>query len=93
VHVQPYARRRFDGLRADTPEVITEKTADGVPYTITRHILGSAPAKLPIPEPQCMELGQLIDGEKFTDPFGKVEAEALRGRVLRVGKHRFAQIK
>src|SRR3546814_2389408 len=37
VHVQPYARRRFDGLRADTPEVITEKTADGVPYTITRH--------------------------------------------------------
>src|SRR3546814_7532542 len=45
VHVQPYARRRFDGLRADTPEVITEKTADGVPYTITRHILGSAPAK------------------------------------------------
>ncbi len=60
VHVQPYARRRFDGLRADIPEVITEKTADGVPYTITRHILGSAPAKLPIPEPQCMELGQLI---------------------------------
>ncbi|EBY9795352.1 GTPase [Salmonella enterica subsp. enterica serovar Minnesota] len=60
VRVEPYARRRFDGLRADTPEVITEKTADGTPYTITRHILGSAPAKLPIPEPQCMELGQLI---------------------------------
>lgn len=52
VHVQPYARRRFDGLRADTPEVITEKTSDGTPYTITRHILGSAPAKLPIPTPQ-----------------------------------------
>ncbi|AMR77697.1 TPA: GTPase [Pseudomonas aeruginosa] len=61
VHVQPYARRRFDGLRADTPEVITEKTSDGTPYTITRHILGSAPAKLPIPTPQCMELGQLIE--------------------------------
>lgn len=60
VHVEPYARRRFDGLRADTPEVITEKTSDGTPYTITRHILGSAPAKLPIPEPQCLELGQLI---------------------------------
>ena len=28
---QPYARRRFDGLRADTPEVITEKTSDGTP--------------------------------------------------------------
>ncbi|OZI62813.1 MULTISPECIES: GTPase [Bordetella] len=61
VHVQPYARRRFDGLRADTPEVITETTSDGKPYTITRHILGSAPAKLPIPEPKCMELGQLIE--------------------------------
>lgn len=60
VHVQPYARHRFDGLRADTPEVITEKTSDGTPYTITRHILGSAPAKLPIPEPQCPELGDLI---------------------------------
>ena len=61
VHVQPYARRRFDGLRADTPEERTEMTSDGVPYTITRHILGSAPAKLPIPTPQCMELGQLIE--------------------------------
>ena len=61
VHVQPYARRRFDGLRADTTEVITEKTSDGTPYTITSHILGSAPAKLPIPTPQCMELGQLIE--------------------------------
>ena len=60
VRVQPYARRRFDGLRADTPEVITEHTSDGVPYTVSRHILGSAPAKLPIPKPQCMELGQLI---------------------------------
>ncbi|TEP82017.1 GTPase [Pseudomonas aeruginosa] len=60
VHVQPYARRRFDGLRADTPEVVVEKGADGVPYTITRHILGSAPAKLPIPEPRCIQLRHLI---------------------------------
>ena len=60
VHVQPYARRRFDGLRADTPEERTEYTSDGRPYTIKTHILGSAPAKLPIPAPQCMELGQLI---------------------------------
>lgn len=61
VHVQPYARRRFDGLRADTPEVIIETASDGSPYSVTRHILGSAPAKLPIPKPQCMELGQLIE--------------------------------
>jgi hypothetical protein len=60
VHVQPYARRRFDGLRADTPEERTEMTSDGIPYTVKTHILGSAPAKLPIPEPQCLELGQLI---------------------------------
>lgn len=71
VHVQPYARRRFDGLRADTPEVITEKTPDGVPYTITRHTLGSASARLPIPEPQCLELGQLIQQlEKMPAPDG-----------------------
>ncbi len=60
VHVQPYARRRFDGLRADTPEERTGMTSDGTPYTVKTHILGSAPAKLPIPEPQCLELGQLI---------------------------------
>lgn len=60
VHVQPYARRRFDGLRADTPEERTEMTSDGIPYTVKKHVLGSAPAKLPIPTPHCMELGQLI---------------------------------
>lgn len=60
VHVQPYARRRFDGLRADTPEERTEHTADGTPYTVKTHILGAAPAKLPIPEPQCPELSELI---------------------------------
>ena len=54
VHVQPYARRRFDGLRADTPEERTEMMSDGTPYTVKTHILGSAPAKLPIPEPQCL---------------------------------------
>ncbi|MGR0116440.1 GTPase [Ralstonia pseudosolanacearum] len=60
VHVNPYARRRFDGLRADTPEERTEYTSDGTPYTIKTHILGSASAKLPIPEPQCPELADLI---------------------------------
>ena len=60
VHVQPYARRRFDGLRADTPEESTEFTAGGQPYTVKRLILGSAPAKLPIPAPQCPELHELV---------------------------------
>lgn len=60
VQVEPYARRRFDGLRADTPEESTEFTAGGQAYTVKRFILGSAPAKLPIAEPQCPELQELI---------------------------------
>ncbi len=60
VQVEPYARRRFDGLRADTPEEETAFTADGKPYTVRRFVLGSAPAKLPIPEPRCPELQELI---------------------------------
>jgi len=60
VQVAPYARRRFDGLRADTPEESTEFTAGGQAYTVKRLILGSAPAKLPIAEPQCPELQELV---------------------------------
>ncbi|MHB1370953.1 MAG: GTPase [Pseudomonadaceae bacterium] len=60
VHVEPYARRRFDGQRADTPEERTELTADGQPYTVKTLVLGAAPAKLPIPEPRCPELQELI---------------------------------
>ncbi|MDG9757868.1 GTPase [Pseudomonas chengduensis] len=61
VQVQPYVRRRFDGLRADTPEERTEYTTDGTPYTVKTHILGSAPAKLPLPQPRCPELQELIN--------------------------------
>jgi hypothetical protein len=61
VQVQPYARRRFDGMRADTPEEKTQYTGDGRPYVVTTHILGSAPAKLPIPQPRCPELQDLIN--------------------------------
>ncbi len=60
VQVEPYARRRFDGQRADTPEERTEFTADGKPYTVQTLVLGSAPAKLPIPEARCPELQELI---------------------------------
>lgn len=61
VHVQPYARRRFDGLRADTPEERAEHTSDGTPYVVQTLVLGSAPARLPIPEPRCPELQALIE--------------------------------
>jgi hypothetical protein len=60
VEVHPYARRRFDGERADTPEKETRIGSDGKPYTIQRRILGKAPARLPIPQPRCPELQQLI---------------------------------
>ncbi|MCW5706926.1 GTPase [Shinella sp.] len=60
VLVTPYIRRRFDGERADTPETRTEYHSDGTPYTMKTMVLGAAPAKLPIPEPRCPELGSLI---------------------------------
>jgi hypothetical protein len=60
VQVEPYARHRFDGLRADTPEERTQLTADGQSYTVKTMVLGSAPAKLPIPEARCPELQELI---------------------------------
>ncbi|WP_425595271.1 hypothetical protein [Pectobacterium versatile] len=60
MQVEPYARHRFDGLRADTPEERTEYTADGKPYKLQTYVLGSAPARLPIPQPRSPELQELI---------------------------------
>jgi hypothetical protein len=60
VLVEPYARRRFDGQRADTPEERIDLGTDGRSYTIRPSTLGTAPAKLPIPEPRCPELRDLI---------------------------------
>ena len=60
MQVELYARRRFDGLRADTPE---EETARSLPTERTwcsGLVLGSAPAKLPIPEPCCLSCRELI---------------------------------
>ena len=60
VKVTPYARHRFDGLRADTPKrEICE--LDGVAYPIKTHVLGSAPAPLPVPKPRCPELAAMIE--------------------------------
>ena len=60
VLVTPYIRRRFDGERADTPEVRTEYNPDGTAYTIRTMTLGSVSAKLPIPDLRCPELRNLI---------------------------------
>jgi len=61
VFVRPYARRRFDGLRADTPEERTKIDDDGTTHTVTTHILGAAPARLPVSKPQCPELAELVE--------------------------------
>ncbi|MDR0578699.1 MAG: GTPase [Candidatus Accumulibacter sp.] len=60
VRVEPYVRRRFDGLRADTPKEETRVDSDGRAYTIQTHVLGDASVRLPIPQPRCPELRQLI---------------------------------
>lgn len=60
VRVTPYARRRFDGERADKPEERTDRLSDGTAFKVQTIMLGSAPAKLPVPEPQCPELRDLI---------------------------------
>ncbi|CAB3648251.1 GTPase [Achromobacter pestifer] len=62
VHVEPYARRRFDGQRADTPEEPTGFTADGLPHAVNILLLRTcAPAKLPIPQAHCPYLQDLIN--------------------------------
>jgi hypothetical protein len=61
VEVAPYARRRFDGLRADAPKEETRVGSDGQPYVVQSYLRGDASAKLPIPEPRCSELRQLIE--------------------------------
>lgn len=71
VEVAPYARRRFDGLRVDTPDEETRHTADGMAYTTRSVVLGGNPVKLPVPEPRCPELADLIEQvEKLPAPDG-----------------------
>lgn len=71
VEVAPYARRRFDGLRVDTPDEETRYTADGLPYTTRTVLLSGNSLKLPVPEPRCPELADLIEQvEKLPAPDG-----------------------
>jgi hypothetical protein len=61
VRVEPYARRRFDGERADAPVEEIHTLSDGSEYRTMVTTLGQAFTKLPIPEPQCPELQALIE--------------------------------
>jgi hypothetical protein len=61
VHVTPYARRRFDGRRADTPERLTRVDPNGRSFITPLTLLGAAPAKLPIPAVRCPALKALIE--------------------------------
>lgn len=99
LQVEPYARRRFDGLRADTPEERTEYTHDGQPYKLQTFVLGSAPAKLPVPQPRCLELPLIEQLETLPAPTATGASRtcwsmpAMRlhlGRSTAVGHHRHA---
>lgn len=71
VYVQPYARRRFDGERADTPREEIMRNPDGSTYAVKTVILGRAPAPLPAPELKCPELRELVEQlEKLPAPDG-----------------------
>lgn len=61
VEIIPYARRRFDGLRVDTPEEENRYDSDGNPYAIRSVLLGGAPVKLPVPKAKCPQLVDLIE--------------------------------
>lgn len=61
VHVEPYARRRFDGQRADTPVVEDLRTVNGQLFTSATLMVGQAPAPLPIPVPKCPELRDMVE--------------------------------
>ena len=60
VAVVPYARHHFDGARLDTPTEETRYTADGQPYAVRSFILSGGTTKLPVPEPRCPELKELV---------------------------------
>jgi hypothetical protein len=61
VEVTPYARRRFDGLRADTPKQETQQMEDGRTYTVHTVMLGGNSVHLPLPKPRCPELADLFE--------------------------------
>jgi hypothetical protein len=61
VEVTPYARRDFDGKRVDEPKEETRSMPDGTTYTTQTVTLGGNSVRLPVPKPQCPELGELIE--------------------------------
>lgn len=60
VEVVPYARRRFDGERIDTPTERSIPAEDGTAVTYTTMVLGGEVTRLPIDPPKCPELATMI---------------------------------
>lgn len=90
VNVIPYARHHFDGRRADSLMEKTEYLADGTPYIVRSGILGDATSKLPLPEPKCPELADLIEQlEKLTAPDGFRRIAHL---LVDAGAHDFSMV-
>src|SRR5579859_4639401 len=60
VLVTPYARRRFDGKRADTPKEELCRDSDGTEVIRKTWVLGDVTVRLPLPKARCAHLVRLI---------------------------------
>jgi hypothetical protein len=60
VLVTPYARRRFDGKRADTPKEELCRDSDGTERIRRTWVLGDVTVRLPLPKARCAHLARLI---------------------------------
>lgn len=60
VLVTPYARRRFDGKRADTPREEVCRDSDGTEHIRRIWLLGDVTVHLPLPKVRCTHLARVI---------------------------------
>lgn len=59
VLVTPYARRRFDGKRADEPKDEVRQNPDGTTYITSTWVLGDVTVQIPLPKARGEQLARL----------------------------------
>lgn len=89
VVVWPYARRRFDGKRCDTPQIEERTGADGVTFRTSSVLLGGHDAQMPVKAEHSQYLGDMLEQIKklpATDGFRRLEHVLVdaKARNLRV---------
>lgn len=87
--VLPYARRRFDGKRCDTPQIEERTGADGVTLRTSSILLGGHDAQMPVQAEHSQYLGDMLEQIKklpATDGFRRLEHVLVdaKARNLRV---------